>query len=124
MALVGTLERRYKGKCDSAEEANQNYRQKLNDVQDDTLPYKDELTKRHSPPINVIIKNLADEIIHESVDKNWAGDFVKRHSERICSVYLSRIDNNRSYAESPVMLEQFYIFVLFDLLCSGSSANF
>lgn len=120
MALAGKLERRYKGKCDSAEEANPNYRQKLNDVQGDTLPYKDELTKRHILPIIVIIKNLAEEIIHESVDKNWAGDFVKRHSERICSVYLSRIDNNCSYAESPAMFEQFYVFVLFDLRCSGS----
>lgn len=109
-----TLRRRYTGKCGSRQDANSNYRQKLNNVQEDTLlRYIDELTKRHMPPTKRIITNLAEEIIHGPVGKNWAGDFVKRHSERICSIYLKPIDHSRASAESAAVFEQFYAFVLF-----------
>jgi hypothetical protein len=46
-----TLARRYCGKTVSRAEANSTYRQRLNDVQEDTLlRYINSLTDRHIPP--------------------------------------------------------------------------
>ena len=46
-----TLQRRYEGKCVSRQEANAKHRQRLNDVEDDTLlRYIDELTNRYFFP--------------------------------------------------------------------------
>lgn len=116
-----TLRRRYTGKSDSRQEANSKYRQKLNDVQEDTLlRYIDQLTKRNIPPTNQIITNLAEEILKGPVGKNWASNFVKRHSERICSVYLKPIDHCRASSESAAIFEQFYAFVLFCFGCGCS----
>lgn len=108
-----TLMRRYTGRCGSREEANSEYRQLLNDAQEETLlRYIDELTNRFMPPTTQIIKNLAEELIKRPVGKNWPAQFVKRHSKRICSVYLTRIDYKRASAASKVAFERFYAFVL------------
>jgi Tc5 transposase DNA-binding domain len=108
-----TLARRYRGKTVSRAEANSTYRQRLNNVQEDTLlRYIDTLTDRHIPPTSQIIRNLAEEIIKGPVGKNWTADFIKRHSERICSVYLRPLDRARVSAESITAFEHFYTLVL------------
>lgn len=108
-----TLQRRYTGKCGSRQEANSNHRQLLNDVQEDTiLRYIDELTKRHIPPTSQIITNLVEEMLQRPVGKNWTSNFIKRHSKRICSIYLAPIDHSRATAESVPVFERFYAFVL------------
>ena len=66
-----TLMRRYTRKTRSRTEVNSNCRQRLNDVQEDTLlDYIDTLTKRHIPPTSQIIRNLVEEMLKGSVDKN------------------------------------------------------
>ena len=108
-----TLMRRYTGKTRSRAHVNSNIRQRLNAVQEDTLlGYIDTLTNRHMPPTSQIIKNLAEEMLKRPVGKNWTSDFIKRHSSRICSVYLDPIDRARCSAESVPVFEQFYAFVL------------
>jgi Tc5 transposase DNA-binding domain len=108
-----TLMRRYTRKTRSRAEANSNCRQRLNDVQEDTLlGYINTLTKRHIPPTSQIIRNLAEEMLKGPVGKNWTGNFIKRHSQRICSVYLDPLDRARVSAESVPVFEQFYASVL------------
>jgi Tc5 transposase DNA-binding domain len=108
-----TLARRYKGKTVSRAEANSTFRQRLNNTQEDTLlRHIDTLTDRHIPPTSQIIRNLAEEILKGPVGKNWTSNFIKRHSERICSVYLRPLDRARASAESVAVFERFYALVL------------
>jgi hypothetical protein len=108
-----TLWRRYNGKTVSRAEANSKYRQRLNDVQEDTLlRYIDTLTDRHIPPTSQIVRNLAEEILKGPVGKNWTSHFLKRHAERIDSHYLRPLDRARASAESIPLFEQFYTLVL------------
>jgi hypothetical protein len=66
-----TLARRYRGETVSRAEANSTYRQQLQNIQEDThLRYIDTLTDRHIPSISQIIRNLAEEVIKESMRKN------------------------------------------------------
>lgn len=120
-----TLMRRYTGKTRSRADVNSNIRQRLSAVQEDTLlGYIDTLTNRHMPPTSQMIRNLAEEMLKGPVGKNWTSDFIKRHSSRICSVYLDRIDRARCSAESVSVLEQFYALVLQVLQLCGFYANF
>jgi Tc5 transposase DNA-binding domain len=108
-----TLARRYCGKTVSREEANSTYRQRLNDVQEDTLlRYIDSLTDRHIPPTSQIIRNLAEEILKGPVGKNWTSNFIRRHSDRIDSRYLRPIDRARVSAELIPLFKHFYTLVL------------
>jgi hypothetical protein len=108
-----TLARRYNGKTVSRTEANSTYRQRLNDVQEDTLlRYIDTLTDRHIPPTSQIVRNLAEEILKGPVGKNWTGHFLKRHADRINSCYLRPLDRARASAESIPLFEHFYTLVL------------
>jgi Tc5 transposase DNA-binding domain len=90
-----TLARRYKGKTVSRAEANSRKRQRLNDVQEDTLlRYIDTLTDRHIPPTSQIVRNLAEEILKWPVGKNG------KWPERNDSHYLRPLDRARASAES------------------------
>lgn len=107
-----TLARRHKGITVSRGEATSKYRQRLNNVEEDTLlGYIDSLTDRHIPPTTQIIKNLAEEILKGPVGKNWTSRFIKRHSNRICSLYLRPLDRLRASAESATIFERFYVLV-------------
>jgi Tc5 transposase DNA-binding domain len=108
-----TLARRYNGKTVSRAEANSTYRQRLNDVQEDTLlRYIDTLTDRNIPPTSQIIKNLVEEILKGPVGKNWTGSFLKRYQERINSHYLRPINHARVSAKSIPIFKHFYTLVL------------
>ena len=101
-----TLMRRYTGKTRSRADVNSNIRQRLSAVQEDTLlGYIDTLTNRHMSPTSQIIKNLVEEMLKGSVDKNWTSDFIKCHSSYICSVYLDSIDRVRCSIESVFVFE-------------------
>ena len=108
-----TLMRRYKGKTVSRAEATSTYHQRLNDVQEDTLlRHIDTLTDRHIPPTSQIVRNLAEEILKGPVGKNWTGNFIKRHADRVDSHYLRPLDRARVSAESIPLFEHFYTLVL------------
>jgi Tc5 transposase DNA-binding domain len=94
-----TLARRYNGKTVSRAEANSTYRQRLNDVQEDTLlRYIDTLTDRHIPPTSQIIKNLAEEIIK--------GPMGKRTSIFLHSLSHQRfiLNNDKGYSANYIRL--------------------
>jgi Tc5 transposase DNA-binding domain len=108
-----TPARRYRGNAVSREEANSTFRQRLNNVQEDTLlHYIDTLMDRNIPPTSQIIRNLAKEILRGPVGKNWTSSFIQRHSKRIYSVFLHPLDRKRVSAESVTIFERFYAFSL------------
>ena len=108
-----TLARRYQGISVSRAEATSTHHQRLNNVQEDTLlGYINALTDRHITPTTQIIKNLAEEIVGGELGQNWTARFIKRHSQRICSLYLRALDRTRASAESVSPFEHFYQLVL------------
>lgn len=113
-----TLYRRYTGQTASRQEANSKHRQLLNDVEEDTLlRYIDELTNRRMPPTRQILRNLAEEILGGPVGDHWPDRFVRRHKDRICSVYLKPIDYSRASAESAEVFARYYAIVLLFTRC-------
>lgn len=108
-----TLRRRFLRKTVSRAQADSEYRQLLNNVQEDELlRYIDRLTDRHIPPTTQIIKNLAEEILGKPVGVNWPARFVQRHKKRICSVYLRPLERARTASENTAVFEHFYRLVL------------
>lgn len=107
-----TLSKRYKGISVSKQQSISETRQRLNEVQEDEiLRHIDALTNKFIPPTTQIVKNLAEEILHAEVGKNWPARFVKRHQDRLCRVYLRPIDNKRASAENPATFKHFYSLV-------------
>src|SRR5580700_8285912 len=91
-----TLRRRYLGIQLSRAAAGSEYRQRLTIVQEEVLiKHINDLTDRSLPPITQIVKNLAEEIIRRTVGDYWVCEFVRRHRDRIRSLYLRNIDNLR-----------------------------
>jgi Tc5 transposase DNA-binding domain len=104
-----TLRRRYLGIQLSKAAANLEFRQRLTIAQEDVLiKHINEFTDRGLPPTAQIVKNLAEEILHDTVGKNWVGDFVRRKQDRIRSLYLQNIGNIRVKAEYAPIFKQFY----------------
>ena len=104
-----TLTWRYQDISVSRTEATSTHHQRLNNVQEDTLlGYIDVLTDRHMPSITQIIKNLAEGIVRGELGQNWTTRFIKRNSQRVCSLYLRVLDRTRTSAESVSLFEHFY----------------
>ena len=59
-------------------------------------------------PTSQIVKNLVEEMRGKLVNKNWVGQFVKRHGIRLKSIYLRNIDNLRASAEYAPMFQLFF----------------
>jgi hypothetical protein len=57
------------------------------------------------------VHNLATKIVGGLIGKNWTGQFVRRHRDRLKSLYLRNIDNIRTKAEFALMIKQFYDLV-------------
>jgi Tc5 transposase DNA-binding domain len=88
-----TLARRHQGISVSRAEATSTHHQRLNNVQKDTLlGYIDALTDLHMPPTTQIIKDLVEEIVRGKLGQNWTARFIKRHSQRIYSLYLRALN--------------------------------
>jgi hypothetical protein len=69
------------------------------------------LTDRGMPPTSHIVRNLTEEIRGGPLGKNWVGQFVKRHSIRLKSLYLRNIDNLRTSSEYAPMFQLFFSMV-------------
>ena len=63
------------------------------------------------PPTSHIVRNLAEEIRGKPVGKNWVGQFVKRYSIRLKSLYLYNIDNLQASVEYTLMFQLFFSVV-------------
>ena len=110
--VESTLRRRFKGQTVSRQEADSMYRQSLTDAQEETLIRQiNILTDRGIPPRPTMVKNFAEEVIKDSVGKNWTTDFVRRHKDQLKSLYLKNLDKNRLQSEYLPIFKQFYDLV-------------
>jgi hypothetical protein len=60
------------------------------------------------PLTSQIVKNLIKEIRGAPVRKNWVGQFVKRYSIRLKSLYLRNIDNLQASAKYALISQLFF----------------
>ena len=103
------VSRRVQGLTKTRQEANSFWHQCLTIEQEEVLIRRiNHLTDRAIPPTSHIVKNLAEEIRGAPVGKNWVGQFVKRYSIRLKSLYLRNIDNLRAGAEYAPMFQLFF----------------
>jgi hypothetical protein len=112
--------RRYEGKTTSQAEANSEYRQLLTIAQEDALIARiNNLTDRGMPPTSHMVKNMAQEIRGDEVNKNWTSHFIQRHKDVLKSLYLQNIDNKRASSEYEPMFKLFFELVkcFLALLC-------
>ena len=107
------LSRRHQGQTTSRADYISSHQQCLTNAQEQVLIDQiNRLTERGIPPTSKIVKNFAEEIIGRAVGKNWAGEFCKRYSNILKSVYLRNIDNQRVKCEYPPAYKHFYDLVL------------
>ena len=106
------LSRRSKGETTSRTLANSKYRQCLSNTQEDILvSHIKWLTDRRLPPTSQMVRNMAEEIIGDTVGKNWVSDFVHRRKNVLVAKYLRNIDNSRVKGEFKGRIEEFYQLV-------------
>jgi hypothetical protein len=107
-----SVSKRVRGLTKPRQEANSLYLQCLTTAQEEVLiGHINKLTDRGMPLTSYIVKNLAEEIRGCKVGKNWVGQFVKRHKDRLKSLYLRNIDNIRIGTEYALMFKLFYEIV-------------
>ena len=107
-----TLMRRHKGQTVSRATVISEIHQRLTVQQEEVLiMHINKLTDRGIPPTSRIVRNMTEEMIGESVGKNWTGRFVQRHQDRLKSLYLRNIDNVRKKAEYKPSFKMFYELV-------------
>jgi len=100
-----TLERRFNGKQGSRASASSIHRQNLtNEQEDELIKLINSLTLRGLPLTSSIVRNLAEEMILCLVGKNWTGQFIQRHKDKLESMYLRNIDNMRTQSKyAPII---------------------
>jgi hypothetical protein len=99
-----SVSKRIRGLTKTKNEVNSFYHQCLTSEQEEVLiGHINKLTDRGMLPTSHIVKNLAEEIRGREVGKNWVGQFVKRHKDRLKSLYLRNIDNLRVGAKYAPM---------------------
>lgn len=69
------------------------------------------LSDRGIPPTQGIIKCLAFEICQKRPGKNWAYEFINRHSDEISSVFLEGFDLSRKKADNYTAIKQYFDLV-------------
>jgi Tc5 transposase-like DNA-binding protein len=72
------------------------------------IKHINDFSDRGLPPTTQIVKNLAEEILHDTVGKNWVLDFVRRKQDKIRSLYLHNIDNLHIKADYAPVFKYFY----------------
>jgi hypothetical protein len=107
-----TLAKRHRGQTLSIQGASSEYRQRLTYAQEEALIKQiNRLTDRSIPPTSQMVRNLAEELAGSSVGKNWTSDFVRRHRDRLKSLYLRNMDQLRTKSEYAPLFKQFYDLV-------------
>ena len=77
----------------SKSEASSQFKQRLTNAQEESLIAQiNHLTDRGLPPTPQMVKDFVEEIIGASVGTNWAGESVRRHKDRLKSLYLRNMD--------------------------------
>lgn len=114
-----TLRRRFLGTQTSPATASSLYRQRLSAAQETALVAQiNRLTDRGIPPTSQMVKNMAEEMIQDTLGKNWTGEFVRRHQKVLKSMYLRNMDKQRINAEYLPVLAYFFelVFILLYLI--------
>ena len=107
-----TLRRRWKGQSGSRAEAAAIYLQRLSTIEEDALiALINSLTNRGIPPTTKLVKNMAEEMIKGSVEKNWVSGFTRRHQNKLTSLYLQNMNSQRVKAEYLPAFKHFYDLV-------------
>jgi hypothetical protein len=107
-----TLRRRFKGETVSIQQHHAEKLQCLNNIQEEILIEQiNKLTRLGCPPTPQITKNLAEAIIGRPVGKNWHAGFIRRHKNRLYSLYLHNIDSDRQKAEYKPMFKHYFELV-------------
>jgi Tc5 transposase DNA-binding domain len=107
-----TLRRRFEGIQTSRREAHSIHHQNLSIEEEEQLIITiNKLTARGLPPTSQMVRNLAEEMISRAVGKNWTRQFVKRHQNRLESIYLRNIDNMQTQSEYAPMIKLFFDLV-------------
>jgi Tc5 transposase DNA-binding domain len=107
-----TLAKRYKGQTVSRKVFLSESRQCLTRAQEEALIDQiNKLTDKHIPPTSQMVKNFAEEMIGREVGKNWTQGFIRRHDNRLKSIYLRNIDHCRTKAEYAPVFQHFYDLV-------------
>ena len=87
-----TLSERYKGKSTSRRVATSEYCQHLTIEQEEVLI--DQINRLMDciiPLTTRIIRNIVEEIIRESIGKNWTTNFIKYYQDQFKNLYLYNI---------------------------------
>ena len=104
-----TLSRRFRGETSSKAESISIASKKLSTTQEEVLiAHINKLSDRGLPPTPQIVKNLAEELAHEEIGKNWVSRFCQRHAHRLSSVYLRTIDHKRKIADNSHHFEHYF----------------
>jgi hypothetical protein len=104
-----TLSRRHRGETGPNRDATSYVRRQLTDAQEDILiGHINKLSDRGLPPTPQIVKNIAEEIAHVALGKNWVPRFCQRHQDRLKSVYLRTINHKRKIADNSHHFQHFY----------------
>ena len=103
------LRRRWRDQTVALKAASSIHKQRLTQAQEEILIIQiNRLTDRGLSSINVIVRNLAEEMISSKVGKNWAAHFIKRHQNRLKSLYLRNIESSRMNSKYVFIFKQFY----------------
>jgi hypothetical protein len=117
-----TLKRRFNGKQGSRASASSIHWQNLTNKQEDELiKLINSLTLCGLPPTSSIVWNLAEEMILRLVGKNWTGQFIQRHKDKLKSMYLRNIDNIQTQSEYALIIQHFFDLVLYCITVLYSS---
>ena len=88
------------------------HKQRLNNTQEKVLIKQiNLLTDRGMPPTCQVVHNMAEEIIQDTLGKNWVEQFVKRYKEEITSVYLKNMDFYYIRSEYKLIFKHYYQIV-------------
>jgi hypothetical protein len=72
------------------------------------LGFINKLTDRNCMPTSQIVKNVAEEVAGQPVEKNWVGRFVCRYQDQLYAGFLCTIDSACVKADNIDLYRQFY----------------
>ena len=103
---------KHKGQTSLIKEMNSAIRQRVTDQQERALIEQiNKLTLRGMPPTSRIARNFAEEIAGSKLGKNWHENFLRRHKNKLTSLYLRNIDNMSKKADYASSFGLFYDLV-------------
>jgi hypothetical protein len=95
-----TLSRRYRGLNQSRESRQESQRLLNKQQSDELIKWINRLTDRGLPPTLPMLSNFAKELSGKEPGKNWAGRWIKAHSDKLVLRFSTGLDVQRKRADS------------------------